>query len=336
MKYYNIPIFVPHLGCPFDCVFCNQRKITGISENDVDEQKVEEIVEEHLKMLPSDGCEIEIAFFGGSFTGIDANLQERLLAAASKYIGTHKIKGIRASTRPDYINVDVMERLCRYGVTTLELGVQSMSEKVLLSACRGHTAEDVENAVRLIRQYPIKLGLQMMTGLPNDNDETSLETADRLIALNPDFVRIYPTLVIRDTALADMYKSGEYIPQTVENAAKLCYNLIKKFEAADIRVIRVGLQNTDEISLDGEVVAGPYHSAFGEIVASEVYFDKIKEKVSDFAENEIILKVNPSEVSKTVGHGRQNIEKAKMMLGKTIKVKSDVKLKKGEMVAECR
>lgn len=336
MKCYNIPIFVPHLGCPFDCVFCNQRKITGTGGSDVDEQKVRKIVEEHLKMLPSEDCETEIAFFGGSFTGIDEDLQERLLSAASEYIGHHSIKGIRVSTRPDYINQNVMDRLVKYGAVTVELGVQSMSEKVLLATCRGHTATDVENAVHLIRQYPIKLGLQMMTGLPGDSAEQSLKTADRIIGLKPDFVRIYPTLVIKDTALETLYKNGEYIPQTVNEAVRLCHKLLKKFGSADIRVIRIGLQNTDEISLDGEVVAGPYHSAFGELVESEMYFDRINEKISSFTEKEIILTVNPTEVSKTVGHGRSNIIKVREILGKEIKVKSDISIKKGEILAEGR
>lgn len=336
MKYFNIPVFVPHLGCPFDCVFCNQRRITGTSGEDVDEKKVKEIIEEHLKQLPADECEIEIAFFGGSFTGIDKNLQERLLGAAYEYVGRHGIVGIRASTRPDYISREVMERMTKYGTTTLELGVQSMSPEVLSASCRGHTVEDVEKAVSLIREYPIKLGLQMMTGLPGDTDEKSLETADKLIALKPDFVRIYPTLVIKGTALEDMYKSGSYRPQTVYEAAELCHKLLQKFNAAGVKVIRVGLQNTDEISPDGSVVAGPYHGAFGELVESEIYFDKIKEKILPIRSENIVVRVNPHDVSKATGHKKCNIEKAEKLLGKKIKIKSDSSLNRGEITAEGR
>lgn len=330
MKYFNIPIFVPHLGCPFDCVFCNQKKITGAVGN-VDEKEVRYVIEEHLKKLPQKDCETEIAFFGGSFTGIEEALQERLLSCACEYVGKSNITGIRVSTRPDYIDHAVMTRLLKYKATTVELGVQSMDEEVLKAACRGHSAKDVEDACAVIKQYPIKLGLQMMTGLPADTREKSLETADKLIALKPDFVRIYPTLVIEGTELLNLYRRGEYIPQSVDEAADLCRLLFEKFESSGIRVIRTGLQNTDEISPEGAVAAGPYHSAFGELVESRVYFDKISEAVKPLRGDEITIFVNPSEVSKAVGHKRMNIIRAQKELGKKIKVKPAPEIEKGQI-----
>ncbi len=330
MKYYNIPVFVPHMGCPFDCVFCNQHRITG-TNNEICYENVKSIIEEHLKLLPRKNSRIEIAFFGGSFTGIDEKLQEELLSCAYLYVEKKEVSGIRVSTRPDYINHEVMRRLIKYNATSLELGVQSMDDCVLLASCRGHSAEDVKKAVEIIRKYPVKLGLQMMTGLPGDTFNKSLETAQKLIALKPDFVRIYPTLVIRDTALEKMYKEGKYKPQTTEEAAELCSKLLKKFTEAGIEVIRIGLQNTDEISSDGSVVAGPFHSAFGEIVRSKLYYDKIAENIENIYEKEIFVSVNPAEVSKAVGQKRENIKRIKENFGKNLKIKGNPEIKKGEI-----
>lgn len=330
MKYYNIPIFVPHLGCPFDCIFCNQRKITGKDSN-IDENAVEQIIKEHLEFLPREKCEIEIAFFGGSFTGIDENLQERLLKTAFFYVGKANIVGIRVSTRPDYISDTILERLLKYGVTTIELGVQSMDEEVLKSSCRGHNAEDVKKAVSLIRKYPIRLGLQMMTGLPSDTPEKSLATADKIISLKPDIVRIYPTLVLKGTALQELYEKGEYIPQSTEEAVELSSKLLEKFLAAGINVIRIGLQNTEEISTDGAVVGGPFHDAFGELVESRIYYNKISELISKCDLVDVTIVANPKEISKVVGHNRSNVIKIRENYKKEIKVIPDEAIKKGEI-----
>ena len=324
MKYYNIPVFVPHMGCPFDCVFCNQKRITGVGNTKPD---VDGIVNEYLKFLPKEDCLIEIAFFGGSFTGIEEILQEELLGKASCYVGKNNIAGIRVSTRPDYIDTAVLERLLKYKVTTIELGVQSLDEEVLKASARGHTAEDVEKAVRLIRQYPFTLGLQMMTGLPLDTPAKSIETARKIIALKPDIVRIYPTLVIKNTRLEEMYERGEYNPQTVDEAVELCHELVSMFNDAGVKVIRTGLQNTDEISENGSVIAGPFHSAFGELVESRVYLEKIVALLD--GDDEFF--VNPAEVSKAVGQKRYNILKIKEKFGKNIKIIPDKNIKKGEI-----
>ena len=278
MKYYNIPIFVPHKGCPFDCVFCNQKHITG-TQDEVTRDTVKNTIKEYLKTLPREDSYIEAAFFGGSFTGIERDLQELFLSTAYEFVKLGEIDGIRLSTRPDYIDEEILDRLKKYGVTTIELGVQSLDDEVLKLSGRGHDSSVVKKSVKLIKEYGFSLGLQMMTGLLGDTNEKSLKTADDIISLRPDFVRIYPTLTVKDTHLEKLYNEGKYKPQTVDEAVELCKELMIKFQKADIRVIRVSLQTTDEISPGGSIVAGPYDAQFREIVESEIYLDKIIKKI---------------------------------------------------------
>lgn len=331
MRKYNIPIFVPHKGCPYDCVFCNQRRITGhITPTTPDE--VTEIIESHLRTIPKDGTSVEAAFFGGSFTGIPIAEQNALMERVQPYIGSGRISGIRLSTRPDYIDRGILENLKRYNVTMIELGVQSMSDEVLRAANRGHTAEQAETAARLIKEYGIGLGLQMMTGLPGDSPQTAEYTARRIISLEPDCVRIYPTLVIKDTYLEKLYCNGTYIPQSVEAAAELAARLIQMFEAADIKVIRVGLQPTEEISAGASVIAGPFHPAFGELAESALYYSIASNEIGDI-KNDAIIYVNPSEISKMTGNRKRNIRKFKEEKDINVKIKGDKTLKRREVRA---
>lgn len=332
MRKYNIPIFVPHKGCPFDCVFCNQNRITG-SLKEVTPEDVTNTIEDYLKTLPKNDRKIEVAFFGGSFTGIPIDEQSLLMERVSPYIKSGIIDGIRLSTRPDYISNEILDNLKQYGVTTIELGVQSMADSVLMASNRGHTRETVKKAVALIRNYDFSLGLQMMTGLPGDTDELSLETAGELIKLKPDFVRIYPTLTIKDTYLEKLYKLGKYKPQELDNAVVLAKKLLIMFEKANIDVIRIGLQPTEEINSDASVVAGPFHSSFGELVESSIYYDIIKEKAMGIGDDVTIF-VNPREISKAVGNKRSNILKLKEELGINIKIKGDTSLERREVRAD--
>lgn len=327
MKTYNIPVFVPHRGCPFDCVFCNQKRITG-KTNEVNADSVRKTINDYLKTLPSSNCRIETAFFGGSFTGIPIDEQCELLGAAKEFLDKGKIHGIRLSTRPDYITEEILQNLKKYGVTTIELGVQSMDDDVLEKSGRGHTSHEVNEAVKLIRQYGFTLGLQMMTGLPNDTNEKSIATAEKIISLAPDIVRIYPTLTIKDTYLEEMYLNGVYKPQTVDEAVELCKRLVLMFEKNNITVIRIGLQSTDEICENGSVVAGPIHSAFGELVESSIYFDIISNKL--MGAKKAIVYVNPKEISKAVGNRRINILKFKEK-NTDIKIIGDNNLKRREV-----
>lgn len=327
MKIYNIPIFIPHLGCPFDCVFCNQRRITGRG-TDVTPDEVVKIIEERLETLPSN-AEIEAAFFGGSFTGIPLEEQSALMDAVQPYIRSGRIKGIRLSTRPDYITREILDNLKAHNVTTIELGVQSLDDEVLKKACRGHNAQQVRDAVKLIKEYPFTLGLQMMTGLPGDTFEKSVYTAEEIIKLGPSIVRIYPTLTIKDTFMEKMYYEGRYKPQTLDEAVQLAKKLLLMFEENNIKVIRLGLQSTDEICENGSVVAGPVHSSFGELVESSIYLDIMRDILP---ENENVrVFVNPKEISKAVGNHRRNIIALKNEKNTLIKVSGDNSLKKREV-----
>lgn len=328
MKKYNIPIFVPHKGCPYDCVFCNQRRITGHIRPTLPDE-VTEIIEQHLKTIPLESS-VEAAFFGGSFTGIPVSEQSALMERVQPYIENGRIEGIRLSTRPDYINDEILKNLKRYNVTTIELGVQSMSDEVLRAANRGHTRADAEAAVRLIKKYGIGLGLQMMTGLPGDSRDIAIDTAKRIIELRPDCVRIYPTLVIKDTYLEKLYRDGRYIPQTVDEAAELAAELIVMFENEGIAVIRVGLQPTEEINSGASVVAGPFHPAFGELAESAIYYNIAKSRLCG-AVSDAIIYVNPREISKMTGNRRYNIARFKEELGIDVKIKSDANLKSREI-----
>lgn len=328
MKHYNIPIFVPHRGCPFDCVFCNQKHITGVVK-DLDDEQIRRIIEEHLKTIP-DGAEKEIAYFGGSFTGIEESVRRRYLQLAYEYVKKGVVSGIRISTRPDYIDKDILEQLKSFGVRDIELGVQSMDREVLKASNRGHMPEDVKKASHLIKQYGFGLGLQMMTGLPKDTPEKSLNTADEIIALKPDCVRIYPTLVIKDTRLEEMYESGEYRPQTLDEAVDLTAKLLEKFKRKNIPVIRVALAVTEEISPGGMYVAGPFHSAFRELCQSRIFYERIKAAAKKNAV--VTVGINPSDISKLIGNKKSNLIRLKDELNIDLRIKRDKRVKRDNII----
>ena len=329
----NISIFVTHLGCPNCCSFCNQRHIAG-NYSLPDEIAVDSAVLSAQKSNKYNPKTTEIAFFGGSFTAIDKNYMISLLEAAHKHIKSGAVYGIRISTRPDAIDDEVLTILKNYGVTTIELGAQSMDDTVLSENMRGHTSKQVEDASKLIKSYGFSLGLQMMTGLYGSCDELDIATAEKIIALKPDCVRIYPTLTIKDTYLEKMYKDGRYKPQTLEEAVKLAKELLIMFENADINVIRVGLQTTDEINSGASVVAGPFHSSFRELVESEIYYDIISEQIKNHGGRGDIF-VNPSEVSKATGNKKNNVKRIKENFNVDIKIKPDNKLNKREVRYVC-
>lgn len=308
MRHYNIPIFVPHAGCLFDCVFCNQKHITGQNAT-LEPALVEAQIESFLESIYANDSEkfIEIAFFGGSFTGIPIQEQEALLAIAYKYKESGQIDGIRLSTRPDYIDEKVLALLSRYGVTTVELGVQSLDQGVLDLARRGHTLRDVVYASNLIKAAGFRLGLQMMIGLPGDTVKKVLRTTNQLIQLSPDCVRVYPTLVVQDTELERMYREGTYEPLTIDEAVEITAFVIEKFNKHDIPVIRIGLQPTDELS-DGAVIAGPYHPAFRQLVESKLYLDAIFDRLEGESIESLIIYTHPKELSNVVGQKRANLE----------------------------
>jgi len=255
---------VPHSGCPHRCSFCNQKHITG-QHTEMTAQAARGIIEKYLKTIDSEKHNVEVAFYGGSFTAIGKEKQNELLDVALHYKKLGKIHGVRLSTRPDCIDDAIAENLMQKGVTEIELGVQSMKDDVLSKNKRGHTAEDVVKAVSLIRQYPFKLGLQMMVGLIGDDEEKDIYTAKRIACLAPDFVRIYPALVFKNTEMHNSFLKGEYMPLTVSQAVETCAKLLSIFNEHNINVIRVGLL-LDGDDAKNNFVAGPYHPRFGELV----------------------------------------------------------------------
>lgn len=299
MKHYIIPIFVPHRGCPHDCIFCNQKKITG-QYNDITSNDVDKIIKEYLSTINKSDSYVEVSFYGGSFTAIPLDQQNELLRVAKKFLDEGKIDAIRLSTRPDYINHNILENLKSFGVKNIELGAQSMDDDVLKKLCRGHTSNDVKMASKLIKEYGFNLGLQMMIGLYGDTEEKDIKTAEEIIKLQPDFVRIYPTLVVKDTYLEVLYNKGYYRPLEVDEAVEISKKLYKMFVKNNIYIMRIGLQVSDDFTLGKNVVAGPFHPAFRELVESKLLTEMIESTIRNtFNKSEtVILIVNNKTLSK--------------------------------------
>lgn len=335
-KEYIIPIFVPHLGCPQDCTFCNQKKISGQTKM-ITAEDVRNTINSFLSKFKYSNRYIEVAFFGGSFTGIDVKKQEELLGAAYEFIKDKKINSIRLSTRPDYIDIEILKRLKKYGVKTIELGVQSSNDYVLKKCRRGHTFDDVKKASKLIRKHGFILGHQMMVGLPESNRNDEIKTACDLIKLKPKIVRIYPVLVVKGTRLEDDYNAGIYTPLSVDQAVEISKDLLKMFSAKKINVIRIGLQNTKEIqnpeNEESQVVSGPFHPAFRQLVESAVWYDIISDEIKQYSSKtkEIKIEVSPDDVNNVVGHKRMNIDKIFEVYDIKLIVKVNRKFKKGKI-----
>ena len=338
-KEYIIPIFVPHLGCPHQCTFCNQKEISGQTKQ-VTANDVKETIEYYLKNFKDNSKYVEVAFYGGSFTAIDEKKQNELLEAANEFIKQGRVNSIRLSTRPDYIDKSILKRLKKYNVKTIELGVQSANDYILAKCQRGHTFEDVKKASKLIRLYGFTLGHQMMIGLPESTKLDEINTAKALIKLKPKIVRIYPVLVIKNTPLAKEYERGEYIPLTVEQAVDRAKEIMQLFNNAKIEVIRIGLQNTEEITAPSEessqVIAGPYHPAFRQLVESGMWYDEIVQKIKKFNIKvmQVTIKANPENINNIIGHKKENVLKLKEFYDVDVIVKPDKNIKKGKFEIE--
>lgn len=304
-KHYIIPIFVPHEGCVHNCIFCNQNSITGISEI-IDDKYTKDTIETYLKTInKTPETIIEVSFFGGSFTAIDIDKQKRLLKVAKEYKEKGFIDFIRLSTRPDYIDDDILSNLKKYKVDIIELGVQSLDEEVLKRSARGHSGEDVKNASRLIHEYGFTLGHQVMLGLPGDSFEKDIKTALKVVEMKPKICRIYPALVIKNTAMEKMYKGGGYKPYTLEEAVEISKELYKIFIKNNIEVIRIGLQPTEEINEGGELVAGPFHPAFRELVEGKIINESILEYLHDKDYEKVEIEINPKTLSKLYSNKKE-------------------------------
>jgi histone acetyltransferase (RNA polymerase elongator complex component) len=299
---------VSHRGCPHDCIFCNQKKITG-QGGDATGIDVKNKIEEYLQTIPKENSVVELAFYGGSFTAIPIDQQQELLEAVQSYITEGIIQNIRISTRPDCIDLTVIELLKKYKVQIVELGVQSMDDEVLSISNRGHSSQDVVNAVALLKKHDFIVGVQVMVGLPGDSLEKSIGTVKKLVELKPDIARIYPVLVITNTYLEQMYNKGDYNPLSLEATVELCKKLLILFEKNNIEIIRIGLQPTENILEGKEVVAGPFHSSMRQLVVSSIYRDMMDYLLKDEVElNKLEIFVNPQDISDILGQKRSNFD----------------------------
>ena len=315
-KHANIPIFIPHLGCPNDCVFCNQRTISG--HGDFDASAVKDEIERAIATL--DGRDSEIAFFGGSFTGIERELMVHLLSLAETYVRNGSVSGIRLSTRPDYIDHEILDILSRHTVSAIELGIQSTCDRVLQSSKRGHTASVTEKACRMIRDRGFTLVGQMMIGLPSSTAEDEIQTARDICAFGCSAVRVYPTVVFYGTELCRMSEQGIYTPLDTESAIARTANVLDVFDREGVDTLRVGLCASDNLSSDEQVYGGANHADIGELAMGELFYRRMSEALEKNAEcgKNVTFYVPIGAVSKAIGQKKRNILRLKEKYGLNI------------------
>jgi histone acetyltransferase (RNA polymerase elongator complex component) len=309
-KPFIIPVFLPNIGCPHQCAFCNQKTITGIKSDLPSPKDLQKIIIEFLSYKGKSRGEAYIAFYGGNFLGLEPAQIEAMLLEASTFVEAGQVAGIRMSTRPDTITDETLSIISKYPVSTIELGVQSMQDSVLDASRRGHKASDTIEAVKRLKLVGYEIGLQMMVGLPEDNEARSIQSARAIADLFPDFVRIYPTVVLKNSLLAKWYKQGTYEPMNLDDCVTLVKEIYLLFKKEDIRVVRMGLQETEELVKDSSILAGPYHPAFGHLVHSEIFLDaaiKLIESDKLFGDS-VILKVRPENISMMRGLKNKNVE----------------------------
>lgn len=315
LRPFIVPVFIPHQGCPHRCVFCNQHVVTSAAKGLPHEREIREAVRWFFSAADNsrrDTNGAQVAFYGGNFTALPQDQQSRLLTAVGPLIATGKIHSVRISTRPDAISPKGTETLKNGGVATVELGVQSMNDDVLRLSARGHTSEDTERALHILREAGFAIGVQLMLGLPGDTSESFRHTIDRVIELAPDFIRLYPTLVIKDTALERWFYEGRYHPLTLQEAVTLAKEALRRFRACEIPVIRIGLQPTPSLDAGGTIVTGPYHPAFRQLVESEIMFDHAAALLTTkgiVRDSSPLFLVAPSDTSTFIGQNRGTIRR---------------------------
>jgi len=305
LRHFTIPIFIPMQACPFRCIYCDQVRISG--HWDVpDSDEVKNTITKYLKTININESIVEVGFFGGTFTGLKLQEQENYLKAIQPFINEGKVKSIRLSTRPDFINQQVIDLLKKNNVGTIELGAQSMDDEVLRKTGRGHTAADVVAAAQMIRSNSMRLGLQMMIGLPGDSKCKAMMTAQRFADLGADDVRIYPTLVIRGTPLERLFHNGKYIPLTLTDAVEIAADLLIFFENHSINVIRVGLHPSDGLLSGESLVAGPFHVSFRELVRTKIWEQLFQPFITAKPASKITFHVPSGELNAAIGYRSVN------------------------------
>lgn len=324
LKHYTIPVFIPELACPHQCVFCDQKKISG-QEHIPDIKAIKSKITSYLKTIPEKRSRVEIGFFGGSFTGMSHELQKEYLQVAAEFVKGRRVEGIRLSTRPDYIDEEILLLLKKHKVITIELGAQSMDQGVLNKSGRGHTVEDVEQASKMIIDHGFELGLQMMIGLPGDTREKALHTAKRIVELGAKNTRIYPALVIKGTQLEQMMMKGNYTPMRLTEAILWAKDLYLYFEDKEIDVIRMGLHPSEELTPEHSLVGGPFHGSFKELVMTEIWKEHLFEEIEFKPDKSIIIYVPHDQLNFAIGHKSENAQLLENHFV-SVKIKTDVKL----------
>ena len=311
LRPFIIPLFIPHMGCPHRCVFCNQTSITGHENQRLLPQQIGQTISEFLGFKGRHRGSVEVAFYGGNFLGLSETYRESLLGEAQKFVEKGQVNGIRFSTRPDTVSRESLAALGCHAVRVVEVGAQSMDDSVLSASRRGHTAEDTRKSIRLLKDYGLKIGLQIMPGLPGDTLESILETGHKVAELKPDFVRIYPTVVVKKTVLEKWYATGRFKPLSLADAVELTKRLYLLFRARGICVIRMGLQATESLLEPGAVVDGPFHPAFGHLVHSAIFLDLAAREIEmqKTLSKRIALKVHPHDLPKLKGLKNHNIRR---------------------------
>ncbi len=310
---FIIPIFLPHLGCPHHCAFCDQTSITGVAPDTISRETLCLLITEFLEYKKTRGRSVQVSFYGGNFLGLKKDYIGILLDETTKFVKNKKVDSIRFSTRPDTISNKNLDIIKNYPVSTIEIGVQSMDNQVLAMAERGHTASDTEKAAALLKEQNYDVGMQMMVGLPGDDETKTLFTARRIASLSPDFVRIYPTVVLAHSRLAVWYRNGDYRPWSLSRCVSLVKKLYLFFKNKNIPVIRMGLQASEDLAKDTTILAGPHHPAFGHMVHSEIFMDmavsRLEAKRGSY--DKIIIKVHPRSISKMRGLKNKNVQRLK-------------------------
>ena len=334
-----VPIFIPNEGCPYRCIYCQQEKITDRPPNPFNADDVKETLERAIASARFDQARTrEVAFYGGTFTELPLARMEELLEAVTPYMERGAFDAIRVSTRPDAIDEQRLDLLRHFGIATVELGAQSMDDEVLTLSRRGYRAERVISSVRLLREYGLKVGIQLMPGLPGDSEEKFLRTVEAIVRLRPEMVRLYPTLVIRGTELAAWYRRGRYRPLALEEAVKICRDSCIRLEGEGIPVIRIGLMASPSLSAQGEILAGPWHEAFGFLVRSDIFYQKLEPHLPMPGEaKKIKIRVSPKEIPLARGYRNEGLRRIEKRTGAMVEgVYSEGSLSEGQIEVERR
>lgn len=323
-KHFTIPVFIPMQACPFQCIFCDQEKISGEAEIPGPHDVVD-IIEKRLATIPSINSVVEVGFFGGTFTGLPIAVQQNYLEAVQPFIRKGLIHGIRLSTRPDYIDEENLNMLRKFHVLTIELGAQSMDDEVMIKSGRGHTVEDTVKACKLINDKGFRLGLQMMVGLPGDAHEKSIATASSFVNLKAQDVRIYPALVIKDTPLERLYRDGKFKPLDLDEAVEVVAGVYRIFEAVGVNIIRTGLHPADGLLNGDDLIAGPFHVSFKELVLTKLWEEELRTLLSEEGKEKVEISISPGQMNYAVGYHSANRNKL-LNKFKNVRFKTDPQL----------